>query len=324
MPADGITHNPVNDRMTARARERIVLSDEVATALDQHRPVVALESTIITHGMSYPENVESAQTSEKVIREAGATPATVAIIGGKIRVGLADSEIEYMGAHPEIPKASRRDLAMILAQDLDGATTVATTMIGASLAGIPVFATGGIGGAHRHAERTFDISADLLELARTPVAVVCAGAKSILDIGLTLEILETHGVPVIGYRTDAFPAFYLRDSGFGVDYGCESVESIARAMSLKWALGLGGGMVIANPIPEEWEMDRELITGSIEQAVAEAEAQYIRGKEVTPFVLARLHEVTGGKSLASNKQLVYNNARVAAETAIAYAREKAR
>ncbi|MFW6388128.1 MAG: pseudouridine-5'-phosphate glycosidase [bacterium] len=324
MPADGMTHSIVNDRMITRAREHLVLSDEVASALDEQQPVVALESTIITHGMSYPENVESAQTSEREIRQAGAVPATVAIIGGRIRVGLASSEIEYMGAHPEIRKASRRDLAMILSQGLDGATTVATTMIGASLAGIPVFATGGIGGAHRHAERTFDISADLLELARTPVAVVCAGAKSILDIGLTLEILETHGVPVIGYRTEAFPAFYLRESGFGVDYGCESAEEIARAMSLKWSMGLDGGMVIANPIPEEWEMDRDLITGSIERAVAEAEERKIRGKEVTPFVLARLHEVTEGKSLASNKQLVYNNARVAAQTAIAYAREKAR
>lgn len=309
------------DRMPDRAREHLLLSEEVADARGDGRPIVALESTIITHGMPYPENVESAQTCERTIREAGAVPATIAIIGGTIRVGLTGEQIVYMGEHPETRKASRRDLPMILAQRLDGATTVATTMLAASLAGIAVFATGGIGGVHRHAERTFDISADLIELARTSVAVVCAGAKSILDIGLTLEVLETHGVPVIGYRTDAFPAFYLRDSGFGVDDRVDDVAIIARAMHVKWTLGLGGGMVIANPIPEEWEMEREFITGSIESAVAGAEERGIRGKDVTPFVLARLSEVTGGKSLASNKQLVYNNARVAAETASAYARE---
>lgn len=296
------------------------VSEEVRSAIHEGRAVVALESTIITHGMSYPENVESARTSERVIRESGAVPATIGIRSGKIRVGLSDDEIEYFGGHPEIRKASRRDLAMMLSRGMDGATTVATTMLGASLAGIRVFATGGIGGAHRHAQHSFDVSADLSELSRTPVAVVCAGAKSILDIGLTLEILETYGVPVIGYRTNSFPAFYLRDSGFGVDDRADDAATVAGAMHAAWRLGLEGGMVVANPIPSEYEMDPELINGRIEEAVGEAEKRRIRGKDVTPFVLARLHEVTGGKSLVANKELVYNNARVAAEVATAYAK----
>ena len=296
------------------------VSEEVRTAIHEGSAVVALESTIITHGMSYPENVESARTSERIIREAGAIPATIGIRSGEIRVGLTDDEIEYFGGHPEIRKASRRDLAMMLSRGMDGATTVATTMLGASLAGIRVFATGGIGGAHRHAQQSFDVSADLSELSRTPVAVVCAGAKSILDIGLTLEVLETYGVPVIGYGTDAFPAFYLRESGFGVDDRADDPETVAGAMHAAWRLGLESGMVVANPIPSEYEMDPRLINESIEKAVAEAEERRIRGKDVTPFVLARLHEVTGGKSLSANKELVYNNARVAAKVATAYAR----
>ncbi|MDW7671405.1 MAG: pseudouridine-5'-phosphate glycosidase [Bacillota bacterium] len=292
---------------------------EVQTALMEGKPVVALESTIITHGMSYPENIESAMTSERMIRQEGAVPATIAVIKGKIKVGLKTDELEYMGKESSIRKASRRDLPMILARGLDGATTVATTMIGAHLAGIHFFATGGIGGVHRGASESFDISADLMELAQTPVAVVCAGAKSILDIGLTLEVLETHGVPVVGYQTDAFPGFYIRDSGFGVDDRADDLMEIARALELKWTLKQMGGMVIANPIPKEFEMDPDLIGKSIDEAVAEADRQGVRGKALTPFILSRLHRVTEGKSLAANKQLVYSNARVAAQLAGAYA-----
>ena len=295
------------------------IRDDIRAALLAGEPVVALESTIITHGMAYPENVESARTSERIIRDAGAVPATIGIQGGRIRIGLDEEEIEHFGRHPEIRKASRRDLAMLLSMRQDGATTVATTMLGASLAGIRVFATGGIGGAHRQAQHSFDISADLIELSRTPVAVICAGAKSILDIRLTLEILETHGVPVLGYRTNAFPAFYVRDSGFGVDERVESPQAVASAMHAAWTLGLDGGIVVANPIPESHEMNAQFISEHIEASLAEAEDRGMSGKEVTPFLLARLHEVTGGKSLAANKELVYNNAQVAAEVAIAYA-----
>jgi pseudouridylate synthase len=294
------------------------ISPEVQEALSSGKPVVALESTIITHGMSYPENIESAKTSETVIREAGAVPATIAVIKGKFKIGLNQAELEHMGQDSTIRKVSRRDLPIILAKNLDGATTVATTMIGADLAGIRFFATGGLGGVHRGASQTFDISADLMELAHTNVAVVCAGAKSILDIGLTLEVLETQGVPVVGYRTDHFPGFYVRNSGFGVDDRIDDLNVIARALQLKWQTGLRGGMVIANPIPEEFEMDPELISTSIDEAVKEAEAQQIRGKEITPFILARLHRETAGKSLFANKQLVYHNAKVAAELAAAY------
>ena len=300
-------------------KDRVKASPEVAAALNEGRAVVALESTIISHGMPYPENVESARTCERIIREEGATPATIAIIGGVIRVGLVDEELEHMGRSSGVRKVSRRDLPMVLASGEDGATTVASTMIGASLAGVRVFATGGIGGVHRGAQQTFDISADLMELASTPLAVVCAGAKSILDIGLTLEVLETHGVPVIGYGTDAFPAFYVRDSGFPVDERADDVRDIARVMRLKWSLGLSGGIVVANPIPKEHEMDPALISHSIEEAIQTAEARGVRGKEITPFILARLNEVTEGRSLSANKQLVYNNARVAARLAVAYA-----
>lgn len=303
-------------------KQLLDISPEVKEALDQGKPVVALESTIITHGMSYPENIESAKTSETMIRQEGATPATVAIMKGRIKIGLDPDELEYMGKNSSIRKASRRDLPMILARGIDGATTVATTMIGAHLAGIHFFATGGIGGVHRGAQETFDISADLMELARTPVAVVCAGAKSILDIGLTLEVLETNGVPVVGYKTDAFPGFYVRDSGFGVDDRADDLDVIAKALDLKWSLGLKGGMVVANPIPEVFEMDPKLIGESIDEAVAEAEKQGVRGKAITPFILARLHRETRGKSLAANKELVYHNARVAARLAVAYAKIK--
>ena len=300
-------------------KDRVKASPEVAAALNEGRAVVALESTIISHGMPYPENVESARTCERIIREEGATPATIAIIGGVIRVGLVDEELEHMGRSSGVRKVSRRDLPMVLASGEDGATTVASTMIGASLAGVRVFATGGIGGVHRGAQQTFDISADLMELASTPLAVVCAGAKSILDIGLTLEVLETHGVPVIGYGTDAFPAFYVRDSGFPVDERADDVRDIARVMRIKWSLGLSGGIVVANPIPKEHELDPALISHSIEEAIQMAEARGVRGKEITPFILARLNEVTEGRSLAANKQLVYNNARVAARLAVAFA-----
>ncbi|SFH56497.1 pseudouridine-5'-phosphate glycosidase [Tindallia magadiensis] len=298
----------------------IQLSSEVENALKNAEPVVALESTIISHGMSYPENIESALTSEKKIRQQGAIPATIAVIKGQIKVGLSEEELNYLGENNNIRKASRRDLPMILASNSSGATTVATTMIGASMAGIKVFATGGIGGVHRGASETFDISADLLELAKTEVAVVCAGAKSILDIGLTLEVLETHGVPVIGYQTDAFPGFYVRDSGFGVDDRANDLAIIASAMHYKWQLGLGGGIVVANPIPKEDEMDPTLIDNAITNAVVEAEKNGIKGKEVTPYILAKLHQVTEGKSLYANKQLVYHNAHVAAKLAIEYAR----
>lgn len=297
------------------AQNYIKIKPEVREALRENKPVVALESTIISHGMPYPENVISAKKSEQTIREAGAIPATIAIINGVIRIGLEENELEYMGKAEGILKASRRDMAAIVSQKLDGATTVATTMLCAQLAAIRVFATGGIGGVHRRAQETFDISADLMELANTKVAVVCAGAKSILDIGLTLEYLETHGVPVIGYKTEDFPGFYTRKSGFQVDYNIASCKEIAEIMKVKWDLGLTGGMVIANPIPEEYEMDYELINNAIDNAVKEAEEKGIRGKKITPFLLERVHEITKGKSLESNKELVYNNAKVAAQIA---------
>lgn len=292
------------------------ITTEIEFGIESNMPIVALESTIISHGMSYPQNIESARTSERVIREEGAIPATIAIIGGKIKIGLDDDELSYFGRTKGIAKASRRDMAMIIARKLDGATTVATTMLCAKLAGIKVFATGGIGGVHRRAQETFDISADLMELANTEVAVVCAGAKSILDIGLTLEYLETQGVPVIGYKTSDFPAFYTRKSGFAVDYRSDSYSEIALALKTKWNLGLKGGMVIANPIPLEYEMDDDFITEATNRVVALAFEKSIRGKDITPFILANLHEATGNKSLFANKELVYSNARVAANIAI--------
>jgi len=291
------------------------LSEEVRKAIEDKRPIVALESTIISHGMPYPQNVETALKVEEIIREHGAVPATIGIIGGRLKAGLTSEEIDYMGRAKNIAKVSRRDIPYLIAHKRDGATTVASTMIIASMAGIRVFATGGVGGVHRGAEKTMDISADLEELAMTEVAVVCAGAKSILDLGLTLEYLETKGVPVLGYQTEELPAFYTRKSGFGVDYKVDTPEEIADILRTKWDLGLKGGALIANPIPEEYSMDADLITRVIEDAVKEAEALGIKGKDTTPFLLAKIKEITGGESLESNIQLVYNNARLAAEIA---------
>lgn len=292
------------------------LSPEVAAALAAGKPVVALESTIISHGMPYPQNVETALRVEKTIRDNGATPATIAIIGGHLKAGLTPDEIEYLGKKGrDVTKASRRDLPVLVARGEDGATTVTTTMIIAHMAGIKVFATGGIGGVHRGAETTMDISADLEELAMTPVMVICAGAKSILDLGLTLEYLETKGVPVIGYGTEELPAFYTRKSDFRVDYQIDTPEELAAAFRAKLEMGLQGGMLVTNPIPEEYSMDPERINAAIAQAIDECNARGIKGKDTTPFLLARIKDLTGGDSLASNIQLVLNNARLAARTA---------
>ena len=293
------------------------IAPEVAEALAAGKPVVALESTIISHGMPYPQNVETALKVEGIIRDAGAVPATIAIIGGRLKAGLSKEEIDYLGkTGAGIPKASRRDLPVLVAQGKDGACTVTTTMMIADMAGIRVFATGGIGGVHRGAQETFDISADLEELANTSVMVVCAGAKAILDLGLTLEYLETHGVPVIGYQTEELPAFYTRKSGFGVDYRLDTPAEVASAFHVKRELGLEGGMLVTNPIPEKYSMDHEVINAAIDKAVAEANEQGVHGKAVTPFLLARVKELTGGDSLESNIQLVYNNAALAADTAV--------
>lgn len=288
---------------------------EVQKAVASGQPVVALESTIISHGMPYPKNIEMAKNVSKIIRDNGAIPATIAIIDGVLKVGLTEEEIELLGTSKNVVKASRRDLPFIISKKLTGATTVATTMILADLAGVRVFATGGIGGVHRGAETTFDISADLQELANTNVAVICAGAKSILDIGLTLEYLETNGVPVIGFGTDEMPAFYTRKSGFGVDYRVDSSMEVAQALKAKWDLNLKGGMVIGNPIPEEFEMDYDTINNAIESALKEADEKNIGGKNVTPFLLDKVKTITAGKSLESNIELVYNNAKVAAQIA---------
>jgi len=298
------------------------IKPEVARALAEGKPVVALESTIISHGMPYPQNVQTALEVERIVRDNGAVPATIAIIGGRLKAGLTPEEIEYFGKKGQaITKASRRDLAVLCARGEDGATTVATTMIIAHMAGISIFATGGIGGVHRGAETTMDISADLEELAQTPVMVVCAGAKSILDLGLTLEYLETKGVPVLGYGTKELPAFYTRTSGFQVDYRMDSPEELARAFNTQKALGFKGGMLVTNPIPEEYSMDPKVINAAIEQALAECEAKGIHGKETTPFLLAKVAEITGGNSLASNIRLVFNNAALAAKTAAACAEQ---
>lgn len=296
------------------------ISPEVAKALSEGKPIVALESTIISHGMPYPQNVETARKVENIIREAGAVPATIGIINGRLKAGLTNEEIEYMGDGSKILKTSRRDIPFIIAHKLDGATTVASTMIIAELAGIKVFVTGGIGGVHRGGETTMDVSADLEELANTNVAVVCAGAKSILDINLTLEYLETHGVPVISYGCDEFPAFYTRKSGFKADYRVDSPEVIAKALKAKWDLGLKGGMVIGNPIPEEFEMDYNVITTAIEDAIKEAKETGISGKATTPFLLAKVKTLTGGSSLDSNIELVYSNARLGSKIAIELAK----
>lgn len=292
------------------------ISPEVQEALKAGKPVVALESTIISHGMPYPQNVETALKVEQTIRENGAVPATIAIIGGQLKAGCTPEEIEYLGKKGQaVIKASRRDLPVLIARKADGATTVTTTMIIASMAGIRVFATGGIGGVHRGAQQTFDISADLEELAQTPVMVVCAGAKSILDLGLTLEYLETKGVPVIGYGTEELPAFYTRHSGFKVDYRIDTPEELAAAFKAKMDCGLKGGMLVTNPIPQEFSMPKEVIDKAIEQALREMDEAGIHGKQCTPFLLAKVKDITGGESLASNIQLVLNNARLAAKTA---------
>ena len=295
------------------------VNPEVAAAIAAGKPVVALESTIISHGMPCHQNVETALNVERIIRENGAVPATIAIIGGRQKAGLTPEEIEYFGKKGQaIAKASRRDLTVLCARGEDGAPTVPTAMIIAHMAGIKIFATGGIGGVHRGAETTMDISADLEELAQTPVMVVCAGAKSILDLGLTLEYLETKGVPVIGYGTNELPAFYTRQSGFGVDYRIDIPEELAAAFKASQDLGLKGGMLVTNPIPEEYAMPPETINAAIDQAIAECNAKGIHGKATTPFLLARVAELTGGDSLASNIRLVCNNAKIAAQTAVAY------
>ena len=295
------------------------INPEVKKALEEGRPVVALESTIISHGMPYPQNKDTALKVEEIVRSEGAVPATMAIIGGRLKIGCTPEDIEYLGRKGlAVNKTSRRDLPILVAKKEDGATTVATTMILAAMAGIKVFATGGVGGVHRGAEVTMDISADLEELAQTPVMVVCAGAKSILDLGLTLEYLETKGVPVIGYQTEELPAFYTSKSGFGVDYRLDSPEEIAEAFHVKQQLGMKGGMLVTNPIPTEYEMAPDVINAAIDQAVAEANEKGIKGKNITPFLLDRIQQITGGDSLASNIQLVFNNARLTARTAAAY------
>ena len=292
------------------------LSKEVKEALEAGKPVVALESTIISHGMPYPQNVQTALRVEQTIRENGATPATIAIIGGKLKAGCTPEEIEYLGKKgQQVIKASRRDLPVLIARKEDGATTVTTTMIIAAMAGIRVFATGGIGGVHRGAQQTFDISADLEELAQTPVMVICAGAKSILDLGLTLEYLETKGVPVIGFGTEELPAFYTRHSGFKVDYRIDTPEELAAAFRAKLDCGLKGGMLVTNPIPEEFSMPKAVIDAAIEEALRQMDQAGIHGKQCTPFLLAKVKDLTGGDSLAANIQLVLNNARLAAKTA---------
>ena len=296
------------------------IAPEVRSAVEAGKPVVALESTILSHGMPYPENLTFAAEVERIIRAEGAIPATMAIIDGRMKVGLSAGELELMCKGENVAKVSRRDLPILLATGGTGATTVASTMILASLAGIPVFATGGIGGVHRGAATTMDISADLQELAHTPVAVVCAGAKMILDIGLTLEYLETMGVPVLGYNTDQFPAFYCRKSGFGVDYTAKSAAEIAKIARTKWDLGLAGGMLIGNPVPEEYALDFDEMSAVIDKALAAAEKDHVHGKNITPYLLAHIVEYTGGKSLATNIQLAYNNARLAAKVAVELAK----
>ena len=296
-------------------KDYLSITPEIQEALAAGKPVVALESTILSHGMPYPQNVEFAHKVEEIVRAEGAIPATTAIMGGKLKVGLNADELLVMCKAEGVGKVSRRDVAVYLATGMTGATTVATTMIIASMAGIRFFATGGIGGVHRGAETTMDISADLEELAKTPVLVVCAGAKAILDLGLTLEYLETKGVTVIGYGTKELPAFYTRSSGFGVDYELDTPEEVATAFHVKQVLGQEGGLLVTNPIPEKYSMDPAVINKAIDEAVAECKAKGVHGKETTPFLLAKVKDLTGGDSLDSNIQLVYNNARVASAIA---------
>jgi len=297
------------------------IAHEVQDALRDGRPVVALESTIICHGMPHPKNVETALAVEQAVRDHGAVPATIAILKGRLKVGLDNNKINVLGVKgKQVVKSSRRDIPFLVARKKDGATTVAATMIIAAMAGIRVFATGGIGGVHRGVETTMDISADLEELSQTDVAVVCAGIKSVLDIGRTLEYLETHGVPVVGYQTDTLPAFYTRDSGFPVDYRIDSPEEAAAAMSARWAMNISGGMVIANPVPEAYSMDPVEIDKVIRKAIDQMNDEGITGKDTTPYLLSRIGEQTGGESLDTNVQLVLNNARLAAQIAVAYCR----
>ena len=297
------------------------VSPEVEAALREKRPVIALESTIISHGMPYPQNVETAYRVEQIVREHGAVPATVGIVDGVGVVGLSKEEIEEMGKRGQtIPKVSRRDLPVVMAEKSWGATTVATTMILAAKAGVEFFVTGGIGGVHRGAQETFDISADLEELGRTNVTVICAGAKAILDLKLTLEVLETKGVPVLGYQTEELPAFYTRSSGLKVEYAIKDAEDAARIVKAKRDLGLDGGILITNPIPEEYSMDPSVINKAIDEAIAEMDEKGIHGKECTPFLLAKIADITGGNSLDSNIRLVFNNAAVGSEIAKAYAK----
>ena len=296
-------------------KKYVEYSDEVKKAMEEGKPVVALESTIISHGMPYPQNIETAKACEEIIREKGAVPATTAIIGGKIKIGLSDEELEFMATSKDIIKTSRRDFAYIVSRGLNGATTVASTIIASRLAGIKIFVTGGLGGVHRHAETTFDISRDLEELAANDIMIVCAGCKSILDIGLTLEYLETKGVPVFGYQTDYMPAFFTRKSEFKVDYNIKNPKEAAEAAKTQWELGLQGGILLTNPIPESDSMDEEKINTAIEKALVEADEKGIHGKETTPFLLSKVLEVTEGKSLEANIALVKNNARLGAEVA---------
>jgi len=303
-------------------KDYLSISQEVENAVSNNKPVVALESTIISHGMPYPQNVETAYEVEKIIRESGAVPATIAILDGKIKVGLTEEEIDFLGKEGlSVQKVSRRDLPIILVSGNPGSTTVATTMIGASLAGIKVFATGGIGGVHRDAENTMDISADLDELGKTDVVVVCAGAKAILDLQLTLEYLETKGVPVLGYKTTKLPAFYSRTSKYEVDTKVDSANEIAQIMKAKYALNLKGGIIVANPIPEEYSFDYDEMDKIIIRAVDEANENGIKGKDTTPFLLDKIKTLTKGESLDSNIQLVYNNAKLASQIAIEYAKQ---
>ena len=299
-------------------KQYLTYSNEVQEAMATGKPIVALESTIISHGMPYPQNVQTAREVEQIVRDNGAVPATIALIDGKIKIGLSDEELEMFGNSQGVAKASRRDLAYLLATKQLGATTVATTMICAALAGIKIFVTGGIGGVHRGAETTMDISADLEELAQTDVAVICAGAKSILDLGLTLEYLETNGVPVVGYGTDVLPAFFTRESDFGLNIRVDNPETVADILRVKWDLGLKGGAVIANPIPEADAMDKSFIDGIINKALKEAEEQNIAGKDVTPFMLGKVKDLTEGRSLEANIALVKNNAVIGSQIAVAY------
>jgi len=300
----------------------IDINPEVKEALEKGKPVVALESTIISHGMPYPKNLETAREVEEIIRKRGAVPATIGIMKGRLKVGLTEEELLYFAREKGIIKTSRRDIPYITANKLDGATTVASTMILAGMADVKVFVTGGIGGVHRGGQNTLDISADLMEFSKTDMAVICAGAKSILDIGLTLEYLETQGVPVVGFGTEEFPAFYTRDSGYKANYRVDDPISMARIMKDKWEMNLKGGLVIGNPIPKDAELDPDFINSAIEKAINLADQKGIKGKEVTPFLLSHLKEATKGKSLDANIELVYNNARVGADIAVAYANLK--